>query len=86
MKHFENRCLERVGCILSQKKLKEEMNASYEGRQSSLGWLGKQSRTKTFWKLHREERDYVIVYDKLRHCFVTVMHYDTWIKMPRKLK
>lgn len=82
MRHFNTRCIERVGCILSQEKLKNEMTAAVNGESSSIKFICKQSNAKTLWKLHREDNDYVLVYDKLRHCFVTVMPYDdVWSMM-----
>ena len=70
--HFRKRCIERIGYAIEQKKLKEGMSNGF------LKPLGKQSCTKTFWKMDLEAGSYVVVYDKLRHAFVTVMHYDGW--------
>ena len=71
--HFQKRCIERIGHLIKQKTLKDGMANGF------LRSLGSQSNTRTFWKLDLQTGSYVVVYDKLRHAFVTVMHYDEWM-------
>lgn len=71
--HFQKRCIERVGHLIKQKTLKEGMSNGF------LRPLEKQSNTRTNWKMDLQTGSYVVVYDKLRHTFVTVMHYDEWM-------
>ena len=68
--HFQNRCLERVGSILSQKKLKEVIF----GCPHDDVFLAKQSlRTSKWLYTHTDGREFIVVYDKHRHRFVTIM-------------
>ena len=75
--HFQKRCIERVGHIVSQRTLKEGMSNGF------LKPLDKQSNTRTRWKMNLQTGSYVVVYDKLRHAFVTIMHYDEWMANKR---
>ena len=75
--HFQKRCIERIGHIVSQRTLKEGMSNGF------LKLLDKQSNTRTRWKMDLQTGSYVVVYDKLRHAFVTVMHYDEWMANKR---
>ena len=69
--HFQKRCIERLGYILHQRFLKEEMQA---GR---LKVHSKQSNNRTLFRLPRKYgRDLVVVYDRMRHAFVTVLFLD----------
>lgn len=77
IKHFQQRCAERVGHILTQRTLKDGMHNGF------LKFLEKQSNSRTHWKLHLQTGDYVVVYDTLRHAFVTVMHYDEYMAKRR---
>jgi hypothetical protein len=71
--HFNLRCMERIGMVLSQDELKHRMLSH------RLRSLGRESNARThflvpndmlpFW--HKEEM--VAVYDKKRHNFVTVL-------------
>ena len=75
--HFQKRCRQRLGIILSQRFLKEHL---FPGQGCE-----KQSNTRTKCHLDSKIRyelgistgfsDVVVVYDKLRHCFVTVLTY-----------
>lgn len=77
--HFQKRCLERLGIVLNQRVLKEMLAAK------KLVFLQKQSNTKTHFRVRRElyagkqmlQFDVVVVYDKLRHAFVTTWKYGT---------
>ncbi len=71
--HFQRRCLARIGHLIKQKTLKEGMSNGF------LRPLEKQSNTRTSWKMDLQTGSYVVVYDKPRHAFVTVMHYDEWM-------
>ena len=75
--HFQKRCIERIGHLIKQKTLKEGMSNGF------LKFLDKQSNTKTRWKMDLQTGSYVVVYDNLRHAFVTVMHYDEWMARKR---
>ncbi len=73
VKHFQKRCIERVGYILTQKFLKEEMN------NRRLPVLQKQSNNRTLFRLYRKySEDLVLVYNNSLHTFVTVMGYNKW--------
>ena len=73
VEHFQKRCMERIGHAVSQRTLKEGMSNGF------LKPLDKQSNTRTRWKMDLQTGSYVVVYDKLRHAFVTIMHYDEWM-------
>ena len=75
--HFQKRCMERVGHLIKQRILKDGMTNGF------LRCLGSQSNTKTCWKLDLQTGSYVVVYDKLRHTFVTIMYYDEWMASRR---
>ena len=76
--HFQKRCLERIGIILNQRVLKS-LRA-----ESKLELLYAQSRTKSHFLLKKEQYngkqmlqfDVVVIYDSLRHGFVTTYKYD----------
>ena len=73
VKHFQKRCIERVGYILTQKFLKEEM------KNRRLPVLQKQSNSRTLFRLNRKySEDLVLVYNNSLHTFVTVMGYNKW--------
>lgn len=67
--HFKTRCCQRLGVVLSQDELKKMM------QNGQLKFLFKQSNTKTHWKitLPSTGKSAVLVYDKLRNVFVTVL-------------
>ena len=75
--HFQKRCLSRVGHLIRQRTLKEGMSNGF------LRFIDKQSNTRTYWKMDLQTGSYVVVYDKLRHTFVTIMHYDEWMANKR---
>lgn len=76
--HFQKRCLERIGIILNQRILKSLC------AENKLKPLYAQSHTKTHFLLRKEQYngaqmlqfDVVVIYDKLRHRFVTIYKYD----------
>lgn len=76
--HFQKRCIERIGIILNQRILKS-LRADNKLRR-----LYVQSHTKTHFLLRKEQYsgaqmlqfDVVVIYDKLRHGFVTTYKYD----------
>lgn len=71
VEHFQKRCMERLGYILHQKFLKEELAAGRLRRHSV------QSDNRIRYILRRKfGRDLVVVYDKRRNAFVTVMFLD----------
>ena len=73
IKHFQKRCMQHIGHIVTQRALKEGMHNGF------LKFLEKESNTKTHWKMDLQTDSYVVVYDNLRHAFVTVMNYDEYI-------
>lgn len=75
--HFQKRCLSRVGHLIRQRTLKEGMSNGF------LRFICKQSNIRTYWKMDLQTGSYVVVYDKLRHTFVTIMHYDEWMAKRR---
>ena len=69
--HFQKRCVERLGYVLTQKGLKDMM------KNKEMPFLGRQSNRITMWKLTRRGTyPYVLVYDSLRHHFVTILTWD----------
>lgn len=76
--HFQKRCLERIGIILNQRVLKKLC------AENKLKLLYAQSNTKKHFLLRKEQYngaqmlqfDVVVIYDKLRHGFVTTYKYD----------
>ncbi|MBP5784256.1 MAG: hypothetical protein J6W16_01560 [Methanobrevibacter sp.] len=75
--HFQKRCMERVGHIIKQRTLKEGMQNGW------LKQLGYGTNSRTNWKMNLQTGSYVVVYDKIRHAFVTIMYYDEWIAKRR---
>lgn len=66
--HFQRRCMERLGYVIPQDELKADMEAH------RLRVHSKQSNTKThFLYTTKDGREVVVVYDKMRHAFVTVL-------------
>lgn len=73
VEHFQKRCQERIGYILTQKFLKQER------LNHKLELLEKQSNNRFLYRLRRKySEDYVVVFDKLRNTFVTIMYYERW--------
>ena len=67
VEHFQKRCRERIGYIITQSFLKEEMLAN------RLGVVRKTSNNRTVFRLYRKyDSDYIVVYDSRRHAFVTI--------------
>ena len=79
VKHFQKRCLERIGIILNQRILQTLL------AEKKLIAIEKQSNTKTKFRLKKElyngkqmlQFDVMLVYDKTRHAFVTTWKYGT---------
>ena len=77
--HFKRRCIERIGFVLDQNVLKNLLSIG------KIPLLRKQSLTKTLFVLKKEDYidkgilkfDVVLVYDKLRHAFVTTYEYNS---------
>lgn len=66
--HFERRCLQRLGCTLDQPSLKRMM------LRHELPVIRRESSNRThFLYVHEDGRSATLVYDKLRHSFVTVL-------------
>ena len=67
--HFKTRCCQRMGVILNQDELKKMM------QNGQLKFLFKQSNSKTHWRITvpATGKSAVLVYDKLRNVFVTVL-------------
>ena len=76
--HFQKRCRQRLGVVLTQRFLKKCL--IFSGQRCE-----RQSNTRTKYHLDKkimdelgissDFSDVVVVYDKLRHCFVTVLTY-----------
>lgn len=67
--HFQNRCIERVGRLISQKELKQHCF----GKHHDGVFFAKQSLTRSKWLYtHSDGRRFVVVYDKKRKRFVTI--------------
>lgn len=73
MRHFNRRCMERIGMLLSQKELKNRM------LKHELSVVMRESNERTHFLVPQDllpkwhTREMVAVYDKKRHCFVTVL-------------
>lgn len=75
VQHFQKRCIERAGYIISQRTLKE-MLAKHE-----LPFIERQSKRISVFKLPRKLSDpFVVVYDSLRHKFVTIMYWKEFME------
>ena len=73
--HFQKRCIERVGYIISQRTLKE-MLATNE-----LKFIERQSKRITAFKLIRQTSDpFVVIYDSVRHKFVTILYWKEFMQ------
>lgn len=70
--HFFKRCLERTGYLINHKELIQKI------QNHQLEFLYKTSNTRTVYKYHFNitNKDYKIVYDKLRHDVVTIYDYN----------
>lgn len=74
--HFNLRCLERIGVVLSQEELKRRLG------KHQLELVRKESNTRTHFLVPKDllpeghSREMVAVYDKSRHYFVTVLFND----------
>lgn len=67
VQHFQKRCRERLGFLLTQKYLKEELRAGRLILEEEV------SRTRRVYRLPRKyDTDYCVVYDVPRNTFVTV--------------
>lgn len=74
--HFQNRCLQRVGVVISQRELKEKLF----GKHRDGVFHAKQSLSRSKWLYkHTNGKEYIVVYDKSRKRFVTIMPVD-WKK------
>lgn len=79
IEHFQKRCMERIGIILSQRILKQLM------QERKLIAIERQSRIKTKFRLPKEnyngkqmlQFDVLLVYNKKLHAFVTVWKYGS---------
>ena len=72
--HFRTRCLQRVGMILTQDYLKEYCFG--KNRVNVVPHV-RQSLTKTKWLYtHTDGRRFIIVYDKPRKRFVTIIPFE----------
>jgi len=69
-KHFEKRCLERVGELLPYKEIVRSI------KNSELEFLGKQTNRLVWYLYHYKDNLYILVYDKLRHSLVTILFND----------
>lgn len=81
--HFQMRCMERLGFIIRQRDLKDAMANLESGL---ITFIRKQSNSKTHFKLsdrflcgygfeNENSMNVVVVYDRIRHNFVTVLLY-----------
>ena len=71
--HFQNRCLQRVGVLLSQNKLKEQLFKE----QKNGEFVSRLSLSKSEWLYrHTDGREFFVIYDKKRKRFVTIIPKD----------
>ena len=70
-KHFEKRCLQRIGKIISQKEIKKKI------QNNKLEFIKAQSNRISLFKYIFEGVEYKVVYDKLRKQVVTIMYMET---------
>ena len=66
-KHFERRSIERVGVLLNQKDLVQQIQSG------GLEFIERQSNRITLYRLNHLEKFYRVVYDKNRKQVVTIM-------------
>jgi len=75
-RHFNMRCMERLGIVLHSDELKKKMQSG------ELEFVRRQSNTKSHFLIPKDmlPRDFtrrvVAVYDSVRHQFVTVLYDD----------
>ena len=74
IRHFNRRCMERIGMLLSQKELKNRM------LKHELSVVMRESNERTHFLVPKDmlpnwhKNEMVAVYDKRRHDFVTVLY------------
>lgn len=75
--HFQKRCRQRLGIVLTQSFLKERLfpGQSCEKQSNTRTKFHLDNKTKDELGISSDFSDVVVVYDKLRHCFVTVLTY-----------
>lgn len=74
VEHFQKRCLERVGRIISQRKLKDMMH------EGSLRFIERQSNRVSLFLLPQSSGNLVLFYDKQRNTFVTILTYEMYLR------
>ena len=76
--HFKTRCCQRLGVVLDQEKLRKMMS------DGSLRFVRKQSNTRTHWLFRVPEtgKSAILVYDKPRGVFVTVLDVESQYNIP----
>ena len=74
-KHFEKRCLQRIGKLISQKEIKRKI------QNNELEFIEAQSNRVSIFKYVFEGKEYKVVYDKLRKQVVTILYMEKEKKM-----
>ena len=69
-KHFERRCIERVGVALNQNEIIRQI------QNNELTVIGKQTNGVTLFQLERLGKFFKVAYDKNRKQVVTIMPED----------
>ena len=71
-RHFQQRCMDRLGIYLNNKQIVNLI------QKNQLDFVKRTSNTRTVFKYHCNvnNKDYKIVYDKLRHDVVTIFPYE----------
>lgn len=80
--HFNNRCLERVGYLINVNDVIKQIQCSSKVNLYNMTCLGRQSNRVSKWELKLEEKTFIVIYDRIRKCLITI--YERGIKNERK--
>lgn len=80
--HFNNRCLERVGYLINANDVIKQIQSSSKINLYNMTCLGRQSNRVSKWELKLEEKTFIVIYDRIRKCLITI--YERGIKNERK--
>ena len=64
--HFIQRCAQRIGVLLDDKEIVRKI------QNNELDFIRRDSHRVTIWRLNFMEKNYKVVYDKLRKQIITI--------------